>query len=225
MFQANSEKWNQVDAQFTETLFRTCHFHLRKIWFANVCNLTLDESDLSQHLSDWCWTQIVLASLILRPSSQVIYGSLPKVLRPLKARKGPQGQSQAVAQSTCANPSYFWLKYKSMNFRILGQKHQEDIWHCLFDKEKRSKSNSEAFNLMPQCVAKKPGIELYYDSNSIYDTKKAQIYQCICSFAFNFLNYYSFFSKFLQKPIFALGGNEGRKVAKEEKICFALTLQ
>ena len=129
--------------------------YLDEIWFSDVCDNNLDESDLSQHLSDWCWTQIVLASLILTPSSQVIYGSLPKVLRPLKARKGPQGQSQAVAQSTCANPSYFWLKYKSMNFRILGQKHQEDIWHCLFDKEKRSKSNSEAFNLMPQCVAKK----------------------------------------------------------------------
>ena len=71
-------------------------FFLQKIWFSDVCNLTLDETDLSQHLSDWCWTQIVLASLILRPSSQVIYGSLPKVLRPLKARKGPQGQSRKV---------------------------------------------------------------------------------------------------------------------------------
>ena len=95
-FQANGEKWNQVDAQFTETLFRTRYFYLQKIWFSNVYDLTLDESYLSQHLSDWCWTQIVLASLILRPSSQVIYGSLPKVLRPLKARKGPQGQSRKV---------------------------------------------------------------------------------------------------------------------------------
>ena len=59
-----------------------------------------------------------------------------------------------------------------MNFRILGQKHQEDIWHCLFDKEKRSKSNSEAFNLMPQCVAKKDRSSFTVTQNSIYDTKR-----------------------------------------------------
>ena len=47
------------------------------------------------------------------------------------------------------------------------------------------------------------------------------MYLFICLYYLNLF----LFSKFLQKPIFALGGNEGRKVAKEEKICFALTLQ
>ena len=110
-----------------------------------------------------------------------------------------------------------------MNFRILGQKHQEDIWHCLFDKEKRSKSNFEAFNLMPQCVAKKAQSSFTMTQIQFMIQKGTTIlmYLFICLYYLNLF----LFSKFLQKPIFALGGNEGRKVAKEEKICFALTLQ
>ena len=113
-----------------------------------------------------------------------------------------------------------------MNFRILGQKHQEDIWHCLFDKEKRSKSNFEAFNLMPQCVAKKARLSctMIQIQFMIPKGKKGTtilMYLFICLYYLNLF----LFSKFLQKPIFALGGKEGRKVAKEEKICFALTLQ
>ena len=67
---------------------------------------------------------------------------------------------------------------------------------------------------MPQSEAKKAWSRYpTYDSNEFVQ----------CLYAFNFWNIIPF-SKFLQKPIFALGGNEeeGRKVAKrrENLFCF-----